>query len=134
MTCAACAVRVQKKLSKLDGVTASVNYATGTARVTAPAGVPVGMLTGAVEAAGYSARPAELLTGADEDADSEARRHASYLWHRLIVALVFFVPLTDLSLTLSMIPSGASPAGPGSSSGAPRRWRSGRPGRSTRPH
>ena len=43
-------------------------------------------LTGAVEAAGYPARPAELLTGAGGDADSEARRHASYLWHRLIVA------------------------------------------------
>ncbi len=112
MTCAACAVRVQKKLSKLDGVTASVNYATGTARVTAPAGVPVGTLTGAVEAAGYSARPAELLTGADEDADSEGRRHASYLWHRLIVALVFFIPLTDLSLTLSLIPSVRFPGWP----------------------
>ncbi len=112
MTCAACAVRVQKKLSKLDGVTASVNYATGTARVIAPAEVPVETLTGAVEAAGYSARPAELLTGADEDADSEARRHASYLWHRLIVALVFFVPLTDLSLTLSLIPSVRFPGWP----------------------
>ena len=31
--------------------------------------------------------------------------HATYLWHRLIVALIFFVPLTDLSLTLSLIPS-----------------------------
>jgi cation-transporting P-type ATPase A/B/Cu+-exporting ATPase len=112
MTCAACAVRVQKKLSKLDGVTASVNYATGTARVIAPAEIPIGTLTGAVEAAGYSARPAELLTGAGEDADSEARRHASYLWHRLIVALVFFVPLTDLSLTLSLIPSVRFPGWP----------------------
>jgi Cu+-exporting ATPase len=112
MTCAACAVRVQKKLSKLDGVTASVNYATGMARITAPAGVPVETLTGAVEAAGYAARPAELLTGADEDADSEAARHATYLWHRLIVALVFFVPLTDLSLTLSLIPSVRFPGWP----------------------
>ena len=38
MTCAACAIRVQKKLSKIDGVTARVNYATGAAHVTAPAG------------------------------------------------------------------------------------------------
>ena len=73
MTCAACAVRVEKKLSKLDGVTAAVNYATGTARVTAPSALPVEALTGAVETAGYTARPAELLTGADEDADSEGR-------------------------------------------------------------
>jgi P-type Cu+ transporter len=71
-----------------------------------------GTLIGAVEAAGYSARPAELLTGTDEDADSEAARHASYLWHRLIVALVFFVPLTDLSLTLSLIPSVRFPGWP----------------------
>ncbi|HEX3749195.1 MAG TPA: heavy metal translocating P-type ATPase [Streptosporangiaceae bacterium] len=108
MTCAACAVRVQKKLAKLDGVTASVNYATGTAHVTAPAGVPVETLTGAVEAAGYSARPAAT----DDDRDSAAAQHATYLWHRLIVALVFFVPLTDLSLTLSLIPSVRFPGWP----------------------
>ncbi len=103
MTCAACAARVQKKLTKLDGVTASVNYATGTARVTAPAATPIETLTAAVGAAGYSARP--VTPAGDEDADSAAARHARYLWHRLIVALVFFVPLTDLSLTLSLIPS-----------------------------
>ena len=39
MTCAACAVRIEKKLNRLDDVRASVNYATGTARVTAPAGL-----------------------------------------------------------------------------------------------
>jgi cation-transporting P-type ATPase A/B/Cu+-exporting ATPase len=100
MTCAACAVRVEKKLSKLDGVTAAVNYATGAARVTVPAGVPIQALTGAVEAAGYTARPA-----GEADTESAADRHVAYLWRRLIVALVFFVPLTDLSLTLSLIPS-----------------------------
>ncbi|HEX4256466.1 MAG TPA: cation transporter, partial [Streptosporangiaceae bacterium] len=107
MTCAACAVRVQKKLGKLAGVTAAVNYATGTARVTAPARLPLEALTDAVAAAGYSARPV-----ADVDADTDAARHASYLWHRLIVALVFFVPLTDLSLTLSLIPSVRFPGWP----------------------
>ena len=40
MTCAACAARVEKKLNKLDDVRASVNYATGDRRVTAPAGMP----------------------------------------------------------------------------------------------
>ena len=108
MTCAACAVRVQKKLGKLDGVTAEVNYATGTARVTAPARLPVETLTGAVAAAGYSARPA----ADNDDADGDAARHVTYLWHRLIVALVFFVPLTDLSLTLSLIPSVRFPGWP----------------------
>jgi cation-transporting P-type ATPase A/B/Cu+-exporting ATPase len=111
MTCAACAVRVQKKLGKLDGVTAAVNYATGTARVTAPARLPVEALTAAVAAAGYSARPARDGTS-DETGDEDAARHATYLWHRLIVALVFFVPLTDLSLTLSLIPSVRFPGWP----------------------
>jgi P-type Cu+ transporter len=41
MTCAACAARVEKKLSALDDVTAAVNFATGRATVTAPVSVPV---------------------------------------------------------------------------------------------
>ena len=56
MTCAACAVRVERKLNRLGGVQASVNYATATARVTAPALLPVPTLTAAVEQAGYVAR------------------------------------------------------------------------------
>jgi Cu+-exporting ATPase len=55
MTCAACAVRVEKKLSGLPDVRASVNYATATARVTAAAGMPVDVLTEAVRQAGYTA-------------------------------------------------------------------------------
>ena len=55
MTCAACAARVEKKLGKLDGVHATVNYATATALVTAPADLPVQALTAAVEQAGYAA-------------------------------------------------------------------------------
>ena len=38
MTCASCAMRIEKKLNKLDGVTATVNYATEKAQVTAPTG------------------------------------------------------------------------------------------------
>ena len=56
MTCAACAVRVEKKLNRLDEVRATVNYATASARVTAPAAMPVAELVAAVERAGYSAR------------------------------------------------------------------------------
>ncbi len=57
MTCAACAVRIEKKLNRLDEVRATVNYATGSARVTAPAAMPVAELIAAVERAGYTARP-----------------------------------------------------------------------------
>ena len=64
MTCAACAVRIEKKLNRLDEVRATVNYATATARVTAPAAMPVAELVAAVERAGYTARPPRLRRAA----------------------------------------------------------------------
>ena len=108
MTCAACAARVQKKLSALDDVAASVNFATGKATVTAPVSVPVARLVEAVEQAGYGAdlaRPAAGAGGPDDAGGTgpDAARVA-YLWRRLIVALVFFVPLSDLSVLLSLFP------------------------------
>jgi P-type Cu+ transporter len=120
MSCAACAVRIEKKLNKLDHVTAAVNYATATARVTAPPALPVEALTAAIGDAGYTARPtgsaaetagpdaagAEAAAGEETgDGSTAADRYAAYLRRRLIVALIFFVPLTDLSLTLSLVPS-----------------------------
>src|SRR6185312_14223812 len=95
----------------------TVNYATATALVTAPAGLPVGVLTAAVERAGYAATAREEADGASEGGTSEdkadedgagerdAGREFAYLRRRLIVALVFFIPLTDLSLMLSLVPS-----------------------------
>src|SRR5258706_13328621 len=53
MTCAACAAGVEKKLSAVNGVAASVNFATGKAAVTAPPSVSVAQLIEAVEQAGY---------------------------------------------------------------------------------
>jgi len=55
MTCASCAARIEKKLNKLDGVTAAVNFATETARVTFPAVVRAEDLISVVEQAGYTA-------------------------------------------------------------------------------
>ncbi|MHB1740941.1 MAG: cation transporter, partial [Actinomycetes bacterium] len=55
MTCASCAARVEKKLNRLGGVTASVNYATEKARVVVPAGVSPAELIRTVEATGYTA-------------------------------------------------------------------------------
>ncbi len=106
MTCAACAARVEKKLSGLDGVVAAVNIATGKATVTAPASVPVSRLIEAVEQAGYGADLPQPLAGTADPgaaAGPEAARVA-YLRRRLIIALVFFVPLSDLSLMLSFFP------------------------------
>jgi P-type Cu+ transporter len=107
MTCAACAARVEKKLNGLQGVSAAVNYATATARVSAPAGLPARELVTVIERAGYAARePAAERPGNEDTADApDAARDAAYLKRRLFVALVFFVPLTDLSLMLSLLPS-----------------------------
>jgi heavy metal translocating P-type ATPase len=103
MTCAACAARVEKKLNRLDDVVASVNYATATARVQVPAAMPVEELIAAVERAGYAATAPsrdglDPADGRDDAGDSAALRL------RLIVALVFFIPLTDLSVMLSLLP------------------------------
>ena len=71
MTCASCVARVEKKLNKLDGVNASVNLATESARVTAPSTVSVDDLLATVARAGYTG----ALLGAaspDEPAASEA--------------------------------------------------------------
>jgi P-type Cu+ transporter len=103
MTCAACAARIERKLNRLDGVVAVVNYATGQARVTAPAGLPEAALLGAVEEAGYSATvipPEPQAAETDTDADQ-----ARYLFRRLMLALAFYIPLTDLSVQLSLFPA-----------------------------
>ena len=124
MTCAACAARIDKKLRRLENVAATVNYATGTARVTAPVSLPAADLVAAVIKAGYTARAAgagadaggtasraigaaatAAATAAAAAADRpDADRHFADLRRRLIVALVLFIPLTDFSLVLSLLP------------------------------
>ncbi len=105
MTCAACAARVQAKLNKVTGVTASVNLSTERAYVSAPLSLPADALISVVEATGYTAevaRPAEPeAPDTQESAEDAAVRR---LRRRLILALVFFVPLTDASMMLSIFP------------------------------
>ncbi|MFD4656405.1 heavy metal translocating P-type ATPase [Kitasatospora sp. NPDC058444] len=95
MTCAACVGRVEKRLARLDGVTAGVNLATGRARVLHPAGIPVAELVAAVERAGYTAEP--LPAGAPVMAAAE---EPDERW-RLLVTALLAVPV----LVLSMVPS-----------------------------
>ncbi|HEU5392169.1 MAG TPA: heavy metal translocating P-type ATPase [Streptosporangiaceae bacterium] len=108
MTCAACAARVQAKLNKVTGVTASVNLSTERAYVSAPPTVSADTLVGVVVATGYTAElarpenPAE--PAAAESAETAGDAAVRRLRRRLILALVFFVPLTDLSMTLSIFP------------------------------
>ena len=75
MTCASCAARIEKKLNRLEGVHATVNYATQRATVQVPPSVGTDALIATVEKTGYGAHPA----GADEhrhDDDPAALRRA----------------------------------------------------------
>jgi P-type Cu+ transporter len=106
MTCAACAAKVENKLNAIENVTATVNFATEKATVTAPSPVSVRLLVEEIERAGYGA---EVATRRDEPveaggANADALR-VGYLRRRLIVALIFFVPLSDLSVLLSLFPA-----------------------------
>ncbi|WP_032367576.1 heavy metal translocating P-type ATPase [Rhodococcoides fascians] len=93
MTCASCANRIERKLNKLDGVSATVNYATEKARVTSD-GVATEDLIAAVEAAGYTA---SLPVAEPVDADTPV----DPLKQRLIVSAVLSVPV----IAMAMIPA-----------------------------
>ncbi|MFH8284109.1 heavy metal translocating P-type ATPase [Streptomyces antibioticus] len=106
MTCASCAARVEKKLNRMEGVTATVNYATEKARVSYPAGVEVADLIATVVKTGYTAEePAPEPTPADTGSDSgvEAPRdpELTALRHRLLVSALLAVPV----VLLAMVPS-----------------------------
>jgi len=91
MTCASCATRIERKLNKLEGVEASVNYATEQAAVRYDADrLAVSDLIRTVEAAGYHAKVAA-------EAD-ESREHAQALRTRLLAAAALTAPLTALAM------------------------------------
>ena len=104
MTCASCAGRIERNLNGLEGVEASVNFATERATVTfEPGRVETDELLGAVEAAGYRASlPAAPNSGADDAPDEdEGDRELRSLRTRLIVSAVLTVPV----FALAMIPA-----------------------------
>ncbi len=98
MTCASCATRIERKLNKLPGVEASVNYATEKARVRADA-VDVQQLIATVEAAGYSA----TLPAPPQEEPAEPREvdELGGLRRRLIISAALALPVA----LLSMIPA-----------------------------
>ena len=99
MTCASCAARVEKKLSKLDGVTATVNFATGTARVSFPAAMPATDLISVVEQAGYTAAlPAPPGEPAGDAAEEDGAGETSALRKRLLVSLALAIPVVALAM------------------------------------
>ena len=98
MTCASCAARVEKRLNRLDGVTATVNYATEKASVAYGPGVSPDDLVAQVEKAGYTASlPAAEPEAADDPDDAPVRA----LRDRLIVSAVLAVPV----VVLAMVPA-----------------------------
>jgi P-type Cu+ transporter len=107
MTCASCAARIEKRLNRLDGVEAQVNYATETATVVADPSVPTDELIGAVEAIGYTATVAAPRaesgrdgTGTNDGPVDEHDARLQSLRQRLIVSTLLTVPV----LALAMIP------------------------------
>jgi len=91
MTCAACASRIERRLSKLDGVEASVNYATERAWVKGVHALDLELLISTVEDTGYQARTLD-------DLSEEQRDRSVDLERRLILAIVFGVPVLVLSM------------------------------------
>lgn len=104
MTCASCANRIERKLNKLPGVEATVNYATEKARVRAPEGADPEQFLEAVKAAGYSAAIPTPIHERDANDDASPKSSdddwASQLLRRLLISTALAVPV----VLMSMIP------------------------------
>ncbi|GAB2454842.1 heavy metal translocating P-type ATPase [Nocardioides hungaricus] len=108
MTCAACAGRVERALNKLDGVAATVNYATERARVTGAGPDLAGRATTAVRKAGYEPH----VRGGSEPqdwSDAETSRRIVGLRRRLVLAALLAVPVMDLTIFLGFAPGARFP-------------------------
>jgi len=104
MTCASCAARIEKKLNRMDGVEATVNYATEKAKVTFADGVEVGDLIATVEATGYTAQEPPRTAGKAEGEPEEAAAEADTLAplrQRLLTAVALAVPV----IAMAMVPA-----------------------------
>ena len=102
MTCASCANRIERKLNKLDGVQATVNYTTEKANVAYSDPVATGDLIAAVEAAGYRAKAIEEHpdSAADDHDDDGHDQELNRLRHRTLVSVALSVPV----IAMAMIP------------------------------
>ena len=130
MTCASCVARVEKKLGKLNGVSASVNLATESARVTAPSTVSVDDLLAAVARAGYSG--ALLGTGSQDESAKETSQRPSADSAAAASAPAKETPTPastgpEASATTSLSATSASPATPAAPSGTAAASESSRP-------
>ncbi|MFJ3618367.1 heavy metal translocating P-type ATPase [Streptomyces iakyrus] len=105
MTCASCAARVEKKLNRMEGVSATVNYATEKARVAYPAGIEVADLIATVVKTGYTAEepapPREEAPDAEAEDPEAEDPELSALRRRLTVSAVLALPV----ILLAMVPA-----------------------------
>ncbi|MFD8588626.1 heavy metal translocating P-type ATPase [Streptomyces sp. NPDC059637] len=106
MTCASCAARIEKKLNRMDGVEATVNYATEKAKVTYREDIAVDDLIATVEATGYTAAPpapsgADGREGPAGDAADREDEELQPLRRRLATAVALAVPV----IALAMVPA-----------------------------
>ncbi|WP_102143132.1 heavy metal translocating P-type ATPase [Mycobacterium hubeiense] len=101
MTCASCANRIERKLNKLDGVSATVNYATEKAKVSYGDTVDTQALVAAVEEAGYTAELPRAADAPVAEADTDIGDPTRALRQRLIVSLVLSVPV----IAMAMVPA-----------------------------
>ncbi|WP_224283026.1 cation-translocating P-type ATPase [Streptomyces sp. LS1784] len=102
MTCASCAARIEKKLNRMDGVTASVNYATEKAKVSFEGGVEVADLIATVEATGYTAALPKppVIEGVDAG-QAEPADELAPLRQRLFTAVALALPV----IAMAMVPA-----------------------------
>lgn len=108
MTCASCAARIEKKLNRLDGVTASVNYATEKARVETPEGYDAALLIAEIEKTGYTAelpKPPKPPMPATENAGADPERGEDPELRALRWRLVGSIWLTVPVILMAMIPA-----------------------------
>src|SRR6266508_4665696 len=102
MTCASCAARIEKKLNKLDGVKATVNFATEQVTIHSDADVPVEQLVAAVESVGYGAHmaaPAHEVHARDEAGGHHHHDEpVAVLTRRLALAIILTLPVALLAM------------------------------------
>ncbi|MET9380338.1 heavy metal translocating P-type ATPase [Streptomyces sp. NPDC002928] len=101
MTCASCAARVEKKLNRMDGVTATVNFATEKAKVTYPAGIQVVDLIATVVKTGYTAEEPTPPEPERQEQAPAADPELASLRHRLLVSATLALPV----VLLAMVPA-----------------------------
>lgn len=103
MTCTACANTIERRLNKIDGVTASVNFATERAIISGLGEREAATAIAAVAKAGYSA--ALHVAGDDTWSARAAQVRTSSLRHRLTVSALLTIPLCDLTILLALVPA-----------------------------